>query len=101
MDTQLRCTLSQGQFSSELAVVVRSASGREFSLFAQKSDLSYSEPPTEGQSVDGWIKVEVIETNRNLCLVRLPQTTLENGQYITVACDQLDGTTKPTAGAQR
>jgi hypothetical protein len=91
MEARLRCSLFPGQFSSELAVVVRSANGRELSLFAEKSDLVYSETPTEWQPVEGWVKVEVVQSERNLHLVRLPQTTLENGQFITVKAEQLEG----------
>lgn len=89
METWLRCTLFPGQFSSELVVVVRSFNGREFSLFAQKIDLEYDDPPTENAPVEGWVRVNVVERDKNLCLVKLPQTTLENGQYITVSAGQL------------
>ncbi len=77
-------------------MVVRSSSGREFSLFSQKADLDYPEPPAENRPVEGWIKVEVLQCERNLCLVRLPQSTLENGQYLTVSADQLDRTVTGT-----
>lgn len=90
MEARLRCTLFPGQFSSELAVVVRSSGGRQLSLFAQKTDLDCQELPSENRSVEGWIKVEVVQRERGLCLVRLPQSTLENGQYLTVRADQLD-----------
>jgi hypothetical protein len=91
METWLRCTLYVGQFSSECAVVVKSFRGPEYSLFAQKSDLDYNELPTEDQPVDGWIHVDVIEhdADRGLFLVRLPQSTLENGQFLTVSASQL------------
>ena len=92
MEARLRCTLFPGQFSSELAVVVRSASGRQLSLFAQKTDLDYQELPTDERSVEGWIKVEIVQRERGLCLIRLPQSTLENGQHLTVRMDQLDRT---------
>src|SRR5690349_4958850 len=82
---QLRCEIYPGQFSAEFAVVVTSSSGRQFSLFSDKNDLRYDEPQTEEQPVNGWIAVEVVKCENNLCLVRLPQTTLENGQFITVA----------------
>jgi hypothetical protein len=89
MESWLRCTLFPGQFSSELAVVVKSVHGREFSLFAAKTDLEYDENPTENHPVEGWVRVNVVQRERNLYLVRLPQTTLENGQYVTVAAGQL------------
>jgi hypothetical protein len=91
MDTWLRCTLSPGQFSSELAAVVRSAHGREFSLFAPKSELTYLEPPAENRPVEGWLRVSLVAREKNLYVVRLPQTTLENGQYITVSAGCLKG----------
>jgi hypothetical protein len=96
MEARLRCTLYPGQFASEFAVVVRSSTGRELSLFAPRSDLSYQDLPTSDRSVEGWMKVDVLQCERNLCLVRLPRTTLENGQYLTVTADQLDRA--PTGG---
>src|SRR5438309_2067463 len=90
MRVKLRCRISAGQFSSEYAVVVRSHDGREFSLFAQTGDVTYSEQPTADREVDGWIKVELLQQDKNLVLVRLPQTTLENGQFLSVRADQLD-----------
>jgi len=102
MEARLRCTLFPGQFSSELAAVVRSAGGREVSLFAQRTDLEYQDQPSADRPVAGWIKVEVLQCDRNLCLVRLPQTTLENGPYVTVTADQLDSApTRQWAGAGR
>jgi hypothetical protein len=90
MEAKLRCVLSLGQFNSELAVVVQSATGRELSLFAQKTDLEYNDTPTEAGSVIGWINVEVLDFDESVCLIKLPQTTLENGQFITVRQSQLD-----------
>lgn len=91
METWLRCTLNLGQFSSEYAVVLKSFHGREYSLFAQRNDLEYDEPPTEDQPVGGWMRVAVVEQDpgRGLFLVRLPQSTLENGQFMTVSAGQL------------
>lgn len=91
METWLRCTLFPGQFSSELAAVVRSAHGREFSLFAPRSELDYSDVPTENRPVEGWLHVRVVASEKNRYVVRLPQTTLENGQYITVSAGSLRG----------
>ncbi len=90
MIAKLRCTLFPGQFSSELVAIVRNSSGREFSLFAPKTDLDYEVQPTRDGPVEGWVKVQVLQCERDLCLVRLPRTTLENGQYVTVAVSQLD-----------
>jgi hypothetical protein len=91
MDTWLRCTLYVGQFSSECAVVVKSLHSQDYSLFAQKSDLEYDDLPTDDQPADGWIRVDVVEQDppRGLLLVRLPQSTLENGQFLTVSANQL------------
>ena len=102
MEARLRCTLYPGQFTSELAVVVRSAGGREVSLFADKTELEYAEQPAADCPVEGWIKVQVLQCERNLCLVLLPQTTLENGPYVTVTADRLDRVpAQGKAGASR
>lgn len=86
----LRCALYPGQFTSELAVVVKTYNGKTFSLFAQKVDLRYDRPPSEEEPADGWIKVRVVQQEGELLLVRLPQTTLENGPYLTVTAGQLN-----------
>jgi hypothetical protein len=59
MRAQLRCRISAGQFSSECAVVVQNFNGRSFSLFAPKTELSYDEAPTDENSIEEWIAVEV------------------------------------------
>jgi hypothetical protein len=88
MEAWLRCSLSPGQFSNELVAVVCSAQGREFSLFVPKSDLDYNEAPTGNRSVEGWVRVKVVESEDNLFVIRLPRVTLENGQYLTVNAGQ-------------
>lgn len=88
MEAWLRCTLYPGQFSSELAVVVKSYHGRQFSLFAQKSDLQFDLPPTRDLGTEGWIRVDLVKRAGPLFLIGLPQSTLENGQYLTVTADQ-------------
>jgi hypothetical protein len=80
----LRCDIYPGQFSSEFAVVVTPFSGRQLSLFSGKNDLRHDKMPTRDHPVSGWISVEITECEDELCLVRLPQTTLENGPFITV-----------------
>lgn len=90
MESKLRCKLYPGQFASEFAVHVRSSSGREYSLFADKIDITYQGEPTEENPSEGWIIVSVVQTQGSLCLIRLPQSTLENGQFITVPCSDLD-----------
>jgi len=90
MKAWLRCTLYPGQFGSELAVVVKSYKGQVFSLFASKEDLEYDEPPTNNCPVDGLVKVQLVKRQGNLLLVYLPQCTIENGQYLTVAENQIE-----------
>jgi hypothetical protein len=46
--------------------------------------------PVDEQVVDGWIEVDVIEVKESLALVKLPQSTLESGPYLTVRLGQLD-----------
>jgi hypothetical protein len=91
MTTQLRCTLSPGQFSNEYCVSIQSFNGRNFSLFASRDDVQSTGSPTEDQSVDGWLNVEIVNQTVSHFLVRLPQSTLENGQHISVSPSQLRG----------
>lgn len=79
METWLKCKILQGQFSEEFVVEGRDAKNVPFSLFSRDSDVD----------TDGWIKVEVIAKTGELCLVRLPQQTLENGSTVTVRCEDL------------
>lgn len=91
MGTQLRCGVSPGQFSNEYAVSVQSFNGRTFSLFASRNDVGCEQPPTEDQSVEGWLAVDIVKQSAAHYLVRLPQPTLEHGQYISVTPSQLRG----------
>jgi hypothetical protein len=77
-------------FSTECAVTVSASSGREFSLFTDRATVSVPNWPTDDQTVDGWVDVEVVEQQGSLVLVRLPQSTIENGPYLTVNRGQLD-----------
>jgi hypothetical protein len=90
MQAKLRCQVSAGLFSTECAVVVRASSGREFSLFAERSNLTVPRWPADEETVEGWIEVELVKEEGSLVLVRLPQSTLENGPYLTVNRGQLD-----------
>lgn len=95
MRAKLRCQVSPGLFSSECTVIVKASSGREFSLFTERSTVSVGQWPQDDQTVDGWLDVELFEergssSDGSLVLVRLPQTTLESGQYLTVNRGQLD-----------
>lgn len=90
MRAKLRCQVSPGLFSSEFSVVVRSSAGREFSLFSDRGTVTVGQQPGEDRPVDGWIEVDVVEEQGSLVVVRLPQSTLENGPYLTVNRSQLD-----------
>jgi hypothetical protein len=46
-------------------------------------------PTQHGESVQGWLRVEVLEQQGNLVLVLLPRQTLEDGQYVTVPADRV------------
>jgi hypothetical protein len=89
MELQIRCSVNPGQFSSEYAVIVQAFNGKTYSLFASRQDVECDFPPTEDQSVEGWLSVQPIKHNNKLFLVQLPQSTLENGRFISVSSDQL------------
>jgi hypothetical protein len=92
--TFLRCTVSPGQFSSEYAVSVRSFSGRTFSLFADRGDVECDQFPSEDRTVEGWVSVEIVNSSETHYLVQLPQSTLENGRFLSVNPSQLRGIVK-------
>ncbi len=86
---ELRWQLYPGQFSSEFAVVVESFNGRVFSLFASREDVRNEREPSQDDPTDGWLKVKILEEEGNNILVQLPQSTIENGSYLSVRRDQL------------
>ena len=87
--TWLRCQIGCGQFNCEYAVRGELADGTQFSLFTDAESLEHDIEPSEGRSVDGWMKVEVLERRDNMVLVQLPRQTLENGRFVTVNQEQL------------
>ena len=100
MRTGLRCRLFPGQFSSEFAVVVETFNGRSLSLFASRDEVMFDQEPTQDIPTDGWLSVQVLERRGNNVLVRLPQSTVENGQYLAVRSDQLRNALDP-AGVRK
>ena len=90
MDAWIDCDVFPGQFSGEVAVTVRGLSGKPLSLFASKGDVDFpiDELQSRGQS-KGHIRVEIVEEQGQLAMVRLPRETLENGQHITVKISEI------------
>lgn len=84
MDAFLSCKIQSGQFSQEVAVRGRTFDGTEFSLFVPRECVECEDPITNTAEVDGWLRVEVLDQNPTLLLVRLPGETFENGHIITV-----------------
>jgi hypothetical protein len=91
MEVKLRCTVNPGQFSSEYALTVQSFNGKILSLFAARSQVECEITPTPDQSSEGWVTVQIVNRSATHYLVMLPQSTLENGRYISVNADQLKG----------
>lgn len=89
MDTFLRCKISRGQFSREVAVRGATFDGTGYSLFAEKDDVEFDGPLQGFEEVDGWMRVEVLQEERGLALVRLPAEAFENGYFLTVNADQV------------
>ena len=85
----LKCKISPGQFTNEYAVSGEMFDGEGFSLFACKEDLQCSEFPEGKTTVPGWIRVQILDEEEGLMLVRLPQRALENGDTVTVRRDQV------------
>ena len=95
MSNWLKCKASPGQFSGELAVRAQAFDGTEFSLFAPEEYVDFSEQHEEEGSVDAWLRVDMIESQDELNLVRLPRQPLENGQFVTVRASQLRARANP------
>ncbi len=90
MEALLRCQVNRGMFSGELAVRGKTAGGSEFSLFVPEDFVEANRPATGDQTVDGWLRVDVLAREGALILVRLPGQTFENGQTVTVRDDQVE-----------
>ncbi len=90
MDTTLRCQVSPGMFSEEVAVRGVAADGAEFSLFVSDECVEFDAPIGNRESVAGWLRVEVLAREGDLVLVRLPGQAFENGQTVTVRDCQLE-----------
>jgi len=88
-ETWLRCSITPGQFTGEFAVEGELYNGEGFSLFARQDDIECAEFPMTGQSASAWIRADVLDEKADLRLVRLPQSTLENGDTVTVRSGQL------------
>ena len=89
MEKWLSCTISQGQFSDEFAVRGELFDNTGFSLFVEKQDLKFDKEPKEGESVQGSVRITSLEEKGGLCLVALPQPTIENGWSVTVKADKI------------
>jgi hypothetical protein len=86
----LRCQVSRGLFSGEVAIRGTTADGTEFSLFVSDDFVEFDAPVGDSGPVDGWLRVEVLVREGPLVLVRLPGQTFENGQTVTVRDCQLE-----------
>ena len=89
MDALLRCQVSPGMFSGEVAVRGRAADGTEFSLFVSDDFVEFDQAIPADSSVAGWLCVAVLAHEGPLLLVRLPGQTCENGQTVTVRDTQV------------
>ena len=85
----LQCEITPGLFSDEYAVSGKLADGSGFSLFTELTDLSFEGEPQADQPVTGRIRVTVIKRVAGNVIVRLPKSTLENGQTIAVREDSV------------
>jgi hypothetical protein len=96
MKSYIRCGIYPGQFSSEYAVSSKDSRKRVFSLFAPTDCvLLDGEQPTRDRTVDGWLIVEVLESDCERALVRLPRESFELGRFVTVSVSLLKDAPEP------
>jgi hypothetical protein len=88
MEALLRCQISPGLFSGEVAVRCKAADGGEFSLFVPDDFVEHE--AMDASPIEGWLCVEVLAREGALILVRLPGQTFENGQTVTVRDTQVE-----------
>lgn len=85
----LRCEIREGQFDGEYSVSGDTIDGAGFSLFLP-TEFVASDQHISTDSVPGWVKVEVLDSNDDCVLVKLPRHTLENGATVTVSADDIE-----------
>lgn len=90
MDTSLRCRISPGMFTGEVAVRSIAADGAEFSLFVSDDFVKADAPVTNSGPVNGWLLVELLAQEGDLMLVRLPGQAFEAGQTVSVRCSHVE-----------
>lgn len=84
METYLRCSIQRGLFANEAAVHAIDADGKEFSLFVDDDRVEGSERDLTDQWIQGWLRVEVLDVQGPVALVRLPSQAFENGKTVGV-----------------
>ena len=99
MENWLRCKIRRGQFSGEYVVQGDTVDGQGFSLFAEPSDVRIDACREVGQdeTTGGWIRVEVVDRQDGIVLVRLPSEALERGYFVSVRASDV----KPQSEARR
>jgi len=85
----LNCSASQGQFREEVAIQGHDFNGHDFSLFTSRQFVRWEREPTNENEVPARLQILLIEKRDNLCLIRLPGRTFDNGSTVTVRHDQL------------
>lgn len=85
----LQCMVSEGQFSGEFAIQGELFDNTGFSLFVEQEDVWFKEEPVQGKSVQGLVRITALQQKDDLCLVALPQPTMENGWSVTVKRDNV------------
>jgi hypothetical protein len=81
VDALLKCKVTPGQFSDELAV-----NCEKFSLFAPRSlvELTRDQQPSANHPAEAWLRVRLIDRSNGKALVRLPNEALEIGYLVWV-----------------
>jgi hypothetical protein len=90
MEAYLRCLISRGMFSGEVAVRGKTAYGTEFSLFVPEDFVEADHLTAEADAVEGWLRVVVLAREGALMLLRLPSETFENGRTVTVSDSEVE-----------
>lgn len=91
-DAWLRCMITPGQFSCEYSIEGTAFNGEGFSLFACDYDLKFPQNSVvaTGRPLSGWIRVKIAKSDKSRALVQLPNSTMENGDMVTVNCSNLE-----------
>ncbi|MFH0831465.1 MAG: hypothetical protein V1886_01190 [archaeon] len=77
----IKCKVSKGIFSSEYHIAVANIKGEYTAGFADKQSVKIKKEPQEGETLEGFAKVYLIEEHKDKYLIQLP-TEMQDSIFV-------------------